>query len=85
MLFVSEPASLKIKTLMAEQNMPENSFVRISVKGGGCSGLSYDMSFDHEQKPEDQVFEDKGVKLGNRFKSFMCATSDIGVFRWLEW
>lgn len=77
MLFVSEPASLKIKALMAEQNMPENSFVRISVKGGGCSGLSYDMSFDHEQKPEDQIFEDKGVKLVTDLKSFLyvCNTT----------
>ena len=77
MLYVSEPASLKIKTLMAEQNMPENSFVLISVKGGGCSGLSYDMSFDHEQKPEDQIFEDKGVKLVTDLKSFLyvCNTT----------
>jgi iron-sulfur cluster assembly protein len=77
MLFVSDSASAKIKALITEQNMPENSFVRISVKGGGCSGLSYDMSFDHEQKPEDQVFEDKGVKLVTDLKSFLyvCNTT----------
>jgi iron-sulfur cluster assembly protein len=77
MLFVSESASTKIKTLMAEQNMPEGSFVRVQVKGGGCSGLSYDMSFDSQLKPEDQQFEDKGVKLVTDLKSFLyvCNTT----------
>jgi iron-sulfur cluster assembly protein len=77
MLFVSESASEKIKSLIAEQNMPEGSFVRVQVKGGGCSGLSYDMSFDHTMKSDDQEFEDKGVKLVTDLKSFLyvCNTT----------
>jgi iron-sulfur cluster assembly protein len=77
MLYVSESASLKIKELIKEQNMKEGSFVRVSVKGGGCSGLSYDMSFDNETKADDQVFEDKGVKLVTDLKSFLyvCNTT----------
>lgn len=41
----------------------QNGFVRVGVESGGCSGLSYKMTFDNELKPEDKVFEDKGVKL----------------------
>lgn len=77
MLYVSENASTKIKQIMTDDKMPENSFVRVTVKGGGCSGLSYDMSFDSELKPDDQVFEDKGVKLVTDLKSFLyvCNTT----------
>lgn len=77
MLFVSESAAAKIKQIMADDKMAENAFVRVSVKGGGCSGLSYDMSFDTDLKPDDQVFEDKGVKLVTDLKSFLyvCNTT----------
>ena len=37
--------------------------LRVAVKGGGCSGLMYDLNFDDEIKPADQVFEDKGIKI----------------------
>lgn len=47
---------------MAEEGIV-NGFVRVGVQGGGCSGLSYKMDFDTDLKPEDQVFEDKGVKI----------------------
>ena len=46
-------------------------FVRVSVVGGGCSGLSYKLDFDNEQKPMDQVFEDKGITLVCDLKSFL--------------
>ena len=37
--------------------------MRVMVKGGGCSGLMYDLNFDDEIKPADQIFEDKGIKI----------------------
>jgi len=46
-------------------------FLRVSVVGGGCSGLSYKMDFDNQSKPTDQVFEDKGVKIVTDLKSFL--------------
>ena len=46
-------------------------FLRVSVVGGGCSGLSYKMDFDNQNKPTDQVFEDKGVKIVTDLKSFL--------------
>ena len=43
----------------------------MSVISGGCSGLSYKMDFDNENRPNDQVFEDKGVKIVTDLKSFL--------------
>jgi iron-sulfur cluster assembly protein len=46
-------------------------FVRVGVKSGGCSGLSYDLKFDREAMVEDKVFEDNGVKIVVDKKSFL--------------
>ena len=76
MLFVSETAKKKIEEIKTSENKPEH-FVRITVNGGGCSGLSYKMDFDNELKPDDQQFEDKGVKLVTDLRSFLyvCNTT----------
>lgn len=59
-----------MKLLQAE-NRPENSFVRVGVEGGGCSGLMYQLDFDDQIKDGDQVFEDNGVKVVVDKKSFL--------------
>ena len=48
----------------------DDSFVRISVKAGGCSGLSYDLTFDHELKEDDEVFDNE-VKLVTDVRSML--------------
>ena len=63
MITVSENAKNQAIILMKEDNAPEGSFIRVGVKGGGCSGLTYDMSFDHIINDEDKEFEDKGIKI----------------------
>src|ERR1700740_2056033 len=77
MLFVSEKAKEKIQSIMHEQHMDESHFVRVSVEGGGCSGLSYKMDFDSNLKSDDQEFEDKGIKLVTDLRSFLyvCNTT----------
>jgi iron-sulfur cluster assembly protein len=77
MLFVSERAGTRIKEIMQEQNMTPKHFVRVSVLGGGCSGLSYKMDFDDKLQSEDQSFEDKGIKLVTDLRSFLyvCNTT----------
>ena len=63
MISVTEKAKERIAALKKEKGDTENHNIRVSVKGGGCSGLMYDLGFDAEIRPADQVFEDKGVKI----------------------
>lgn len=71
MVFVDDTAKKKIAELMAEQKLGEDHFVRVSVTSGGCSGLTYNMEFDNESRPNDQIFEDNGVKVVTDLKSFL--------------
>lgn len=71
MLFVSDSAKNKIEELVQLEKQPEQTFVRVTVSGGGCSGLSYKMDFDTELKPDDQEFESKGIKVVTDLKSFL--------------
>ena len=71
MITVSESAAAQVVKLMSDEGMSENSFVRVGVKGGGCSGLMYEMDFDTEMKDGDQTFEDKGIKIVVEKKSFL--------------
>ena len=50
---------------------PTTDYIRVGVKSGGCSGLSYDLDFDKEMQEEDKVFEDNGVKIIVDKKSFL--------------
>ncbi|WP_243290439.1 iron-sulfur cluster assembly accessory protein [Bacillus sp. FJAT-47783] len=59
---LTEAAAYQIKDMMKEHG-EENAYLRIGVKGGGCSGLSYGMGFDHEKNEEDQLFEQHGLKI----------------------
>jgi len=72
-IHVSDKAKNKIRELMQEAGVGDDPsyFVRVGVVGGGCSGLSYKLDFDNEQKPMDQVFEDNGVKVVTDLKSFL--------------
>jgi len=72
MIQVSESAKTKLISLMQEEGTSlEESFVRVGVESGGCSGLSYKLSFDKEQKEGDKLFEDKGVRILVDKKSFL--------------
>lgn len=71
MLFVADSAKAKIGEIMSSEKLAEDFFVRVSVTSGGCSGLSYKMDFDDESQPNDQIFEDNGVKVVTDLKSFL--------------
>ncbi|MEJ2112657.1 MAG: iron-sulfur cluster assembly accessory protein [Flavobacteriaceae bacterium] len=72
MIKVSETAKKKVVELMSEDGFNSSTdFVRVGVKSGGCSGLSYDLKFDKEQQEGDKVFEDNGVKIIVDKKSFL--------------
>ncbi len=72
-IYVSDKAKAKINQLMKDAGVADDPsyFVRVGVVGGGCSGLSYKLDFDNEQKPMDQTFEDNDVKVVTDLKSFL--------------
>ena len=72
MIKVSETAKKKVIELMREDGFDEvKDYVRVGVKSGGCSGLSYDLKFDKDELDGDKVFEDNGVKIIVDKKSFL--------------
>ena len=71
MLFVSDSAKEKITDLLQGEDKGPGYFVRVAVKAGGCSGLSYEMTFDNESQAEDEVFEDKGIKIVTDSRSIL--------------
>lgn len=72
-IYVSDKARDKARQLMKDAGIADDPsyFLRVGVVGGGCSGLSYKLDFDNEQKPMDQVFEDNGIKVVTDLKSFL--------------
>lgn len=74
---ITEKARLKVDSLMSEAGIasPEY-FLRVGVKGGGCSGLSYELDFDNESKQGDMEFGDDQLKIVCDMKSFLylCGT-----------
>lgn len=63
-------ATDEVKRLVAENNL-EGSFLRMGVRGGGCSGLSYTLGFDKEMGQFDRTFDFDGVKVVIDMKSFL--------------
>ena len=71
MLIVSKEAAKQVKGLMKAEGLGDDYFVRLTVVGGGCSGLSYKMDFDNEDREEDEKFESEECTLVCDKKSFL--------------
>lgn len=72
MIKVSDSARLKVLSLMQEEGYDvASAFVRVGVKSGGCSGLSYELTFDSQAGEADKVFEDNAVRIIVDKKSFL--------------
>ena len=59
---LSDKAVIRIKEIMAQAKNPTIG-VRVGVKSGGCAGMSYVMEYAKEVKPNEELIEDKGVKV----------------------
>jgi iron-sulfur cluster assembly protein len=70
-LNVSDAALTQVKELKRAQNLPDAVFLRMGVKGGGCSGLSYLLEFDSELGPHDKTFDIDGIKVVCDKKSYL--------------
>ena len=81
MIKVSDTASKKIIDMMQEDGFDATQdYVRVGVKSGGCSGLSYELKFDKTIGENDKVFEDNNVKIAVEKKSFLYLAGTILEF-----
>jgi iron-sulfur cluster assembly protein len=72
MIKVSETAKQRVTLLMTEEGFDAaKDFVRVGVKSGGCSGLSYELKFDNKVDEADKVFEDNAIRIIVDKKSFL--------------
>ncbi|MEO5967309.1 MAG: iron-sulfur cluster assembly accessory protein [Ferruginibacter sp.] len=71
MITVSDTAKEFITDLLEKEYPGGKHFVRVGVKGGGCSGLEYELKFETETKPGDEIYEDKGIKVVVDLKSLL--------------
>ena len=64
MIKVANSAKDKVFSLMKDEGYdPFKDYVRVGVKSGGCSGLSYDLKFDRSHELEDKIYEDNNIKI----------------------
>lgn len=66
---VTEKAIKEIKKLMEENKISSEFGLRVGVKGGGCSGLTYSLGFDSDERPGDMILEKDGVRIFIDMKS----------------
>ncbi|NHF60322.1 iron-sulfur cluster assembly accessory protein [Flavobacteriaceae bacterium TP-CH-4] len=78
MIQVSETAKRKVIDLMTEEGYnASQDYVRVGVKSGGCSGLSYELKFDNQVQESDKVFEDNNVRIIVDKKSFLYLVGTV--------
>jgi iron-sulfur cluster assembly protein len=72
MIQISENAAKQISKLIQDEGGTSDSFLRVQVIGGGCSGLTYKMKFDNQLDPaKDKIFESHGVRVVTDSKSYL--------------
>ena len=77
MIQITQTAAHKIRTLMAKQGVSEGG-LRVGVKGGGCSGLSYTFAWERQRRTGDEVFEGpEGAKLFVDKKSLLFLNGTV--------
>ncbi|HEY2930682.1 MAG TPA: iron-sulfur cluster assembly accessory protein [Acidobacteriota bacterium] len=73
---ITPKAAARIRELLEKQDVPGGG-LRIGVKGGGCSGLSYVLKIEGQQRPGDKVFEFGGARLFCDLKSYLYLNNMI--------
>ncbi|MEP7220595.1 MAG: iron-sulfur cluster assembly accessory protein [Bacteroidota bacterium] len=62
-IVLTEKAVAEVMKIMEQNSIPETYGLRVGVKGGGCSGLSYTLGFDAEKRDGDKLIEQDGVRM----------------------
>lgn len=70
-LDITPNAAEKVRKVFADQGMPEGSYLRVGVKGGGCSGFTYTLDVTEKPAADDEVFEANGVRIVADPKSYL--------------
>lgn len=60
---ITEKAAAQVRKLKADGNIPESHALRVGVKGGGCSGMTYVLGFDENPKENDKIMEQHGIRF----------------------
>jgi iron-sulfur cluster assembly protein len=60
---LTEKAVSEVKKIMEQNKIPDTYGLRVGVKGGGCSGLSYSLGFDAEQRENDKIIRKEGIQI----------------------
>ena len=71
MISLTERAAQEVRRIIDEQKLPEDTVLRVGVKGGGCSGFSYSLGFDDSVHETDQIIEADGIRVVCDPKSFL--------------
>ena len=80
MIEIAESAVQRLKNLKKEEGQPESTPLRVEVKKGGCSGLSYDLKFDKTKGEDDKIFVDNDITIAVEKKSFLYLAGTILEF-----
>lgn len=68
-LFITDRAVQELTTIMKEQHIGDNYFLRIGVQGGGCSGFGYALAFDDQLQESDTVYHFQDIRVVVDYKS----------------
>ena len=79
MIQISDSARDRLIELLEKEDS-DNSFVRVGVESGGCSGLSYTLNFDSSKKEDDELIEDNKIKLLVNKKSYLYLIGTVLEF-----
>ena len=81
MIKVSDVARKKIIDMMQEDGFDAvRDYVRVGVKSGGCSGLSYELKFDKSAGESDKIFVDNDIQIAVEKKSFLYLAGTVLEF-----
>jgi iron-sulfur cluster assembly protein len=75
-VMLTESAAREVKRIIAENNMPDGTLLRVGVQGGGCSGFSYSLGWETATSERDRVVDCHGVKLAvdKKFDPYLDGT-----------
>jgi len=73
---ITEKAASKVKHFASQENQGDPG-IRVAVKGGGCSGLMYDLSIINDPREDDKIIEEHGVKIFVDKKSYVFLAGTV--------